>query len=231
VLPSGLRLMEGSEIWTPANWIYYPTPGPLYLTGEVLDEVSLREIQAQSGTPRNFRNILFTNKFNQMLLLSMPSLDTCLHVVDGNQIESAGGEDMLTLQAAPYSLIGQVMTNKAPVTPPTLFGSEPVHGWCYYYQKASLARQQLDWNEVVRLGDESSQLGLAPDDLSEWLPFIEGYKNLGQAAQVEKLIGLIRADVDAHSAICLNLQANRSTPGSYSDAETFASLVAALCAP
>lgn len=229
VLPAGLRLMEGSEVWTPANWIYYPGAGSLYLTGEVLDQVSLQNIQSRADAPRNFRNILFTNKFDQMLLISLPSLQSCLHVLDGQQVETSGQEDALTLQPAPYSVISQVMVDKDPVNMPPLFGREPAHGWCYDYQKASLARQQGDWEEVARLGDEAQAKGYSPKDLSEWLPFIEGYLNVGRFEDALKLSQQVKSNETARQTICQNLLASRSPAGGFSNDTVFRSLVGNLC--
>jgi hypothetical protein len=62
----------------------------------------------------------------------------------------------------------------------TIFGGEPRHDWCYYYQKADLARQFKDWQEVARLGDEAQQLGFGPNNPQEWMPFIEGYAMAGR---------------------------------------------------
>jgi hypothetical protein len=66
-------------------------------------------------------------------------------------------------------------------TPPApLFGAEPAHGWCYYFEKADLARQQKDWAQVVKLGDEAFSLSDYPNDPLERLPFIEGYAHRSQ---------------------------------------------------
>jgi hypothetical protein len=65
--------------------------------------------------------------------------------------------------------------------PPTeIFGKEPAHNWCYYFQKADLARQLGDWQSVVRLGNEAQEKGFSPSSPQEWLPFIEGYAYTGQ---------------------------------------------------
>ena len=43
-----------------------------------------------------------------------------------------------------------------PAAPPaSLFDPEPEHDWCYYFEKAELARQRGDWQEVTRLGDQA----------------------------------------------------------------------------
>ena len=58
---------------------------------------------------------------------------------------------------------------------PVLFGKEPPHDWCYYYEKAELARQIGAWETVAALGDEARAQGFIPGDALEWLPFIEAY--------------------------------------------------------
>ncbi len=57
----------------------------------------------------------------------------------------------------------------------TIFGEEPKHDWCYYFEKADLARQMSDWETVSKLGMEAISLGLSPQDIYEWMPMIEGF--------------------------------------------------------
>jgi hypothetical protein len=65
--------------------------------------------------------------------------------------------------------------------PESLFESELSHGWCYYFEKADLARQFGDWKEVVELGDIGFRLeNDAPNDPIERFVFIEGYANMGE---------------------------------------------------
>jgi hypothetical protein len=63
---------------------------------------------------------------------------------------------------------------------PVIYGPEPGHGWCYHFQKAGLARQLGDWEEVVRLGDAAFKLDDYPNDPIERFVFIEGYAHAGQ---------------------------------------------------
>ena len=55
------------------------------------------------------------------------------------------------------------------------FGPELPQGWCYYYQKADLARQEGDWDEIARLGNDAQKLDLHPNDQIEWMPFLQAY--------------------------------------------------------
>jgi len=58
---------------------------------------------------------------------------------------------------------------------PQVYEPEPAHGWCYYFQKADLARQMGDWETVTRLGDAAFALDDYPNDPIERFVFIEGY--------------------------------------------------------
>ncbi len=62
---------------------------------------------------------------------------------------------------------------------PDIYGPEPAHGWCYYFEKADLARQLGDWDEVVALGDVAFTLDDHPNDPLERFVFIEGYAHAG----------------------------------------------------
>jgi hypothetical protein len=50
--------------------------------------------------------------------------------------------------------------------------------WCYFYQKADLARQTGDWETVVTLWKEAENNGYRPDEGFEYIPFIEAYAHI-----------------------------------------------------
>ena len=61
---------------------------------------------------------------------------------------------------------------------PEVYGPEPEHGFCYYFEKADLARQFKDWGAVVK----SAEIALSlehPYEPAEQLVFIEGYAHVG----------------------------------------------------
>jgi hypothetical protein len=66
------------------------------------------------------------------------------------------------------------------VVPPSVFGLEPAHTWCFYFEKADLARQTDDWAQVAELGDQAFAIPYLPDDISEYLPFVEAYARTGR---------------------------------------------------
>ena len=62
---------------------------------------------------------------------------------------------------------------------PSIFGAAPKHTWCYYFEKADLARQEDNWVKVAEIGDQVFGIPYFPDDLSEYLPFVEAYARTG----------------------------------------------------
>ena len=49
--------------------------------------------------------------------------------------------------------------------------------WCYYFQKADLARQTEDWETIAAIGDEVLPV-MKAGEASEYFIFIEAYMNL-----------------------------------------------------
>ena len=96
-------------------------------------------------------------------------------------------------------LLGSATTDRIQAGPPQpgyppeeIFGPEPEHTWCYFFQKADLARQFGDWDQVVALGDDAREAGYDPkvsasNTTVEWMPFIEGYARLGLWDDAEAL--------------------------------------------
>jgi hypothetical protein len=70
---------------------------------------------------------------------------------------------------------------------PAIYGPEPEHGWCYYFQRADLARQFADWEEVAGLGETAFKLDDHPNSPLERFVFIEGYAHMGDWERALKL--------------------------------------------
>jgi len=186
-MPNIYRYPEGFEVWAPANRIYYPQANPPAITAEVLNADTLQEVLSGEVVERNFRLIEFEIDYSKTLVLSMPSMDSCLHVLkDGFELSQWDTE--ITCQAAVRSRVEQILTEREEHVPPAvIFGREPAHEWCYYYQKADLARQRGDWQDVVQLGEEAAQQGFFPDDPVEWVPFFEAFLHLERLEDASRL--------------------------------------------
>jgi hypothetical protein len=101
------------------------------------------------------------------------------------------------------------------------FGPLSNLGWCYYFEKADLARQIGDWEQVVILGDQAFGKGikyLAPEEL---YPFIEGYAQVGNIERAYQLTEEVRdiskVYVPELCGIWENTLVNISPGTSYSD--------------
>jgi len=81
-----------------------------------------------------------------------------------------------------------ISKNNDDFNPPIwLFGEEPERNWCYYFEKADLARQNGDWEKITKLGDKAFSIPYAPADVAEYLPFIEAYARLGRYDNAQEL--------------------------------------------
>jgi hypothetical protein len=181
LLPGGNRFREGWETWAPANLIYRPGDPYIRIAGIPPDEETLLRATRGEIMFESFRGVNYIVWSSRSLVMSLPSGESCLHVLDGASGELSSNEGTLVRLIAPQSQVDLIVINAQSHAPPeNIFGKEPAHDWCYYYQKAGLARQRQDWALVAALGDEASQQGLVPQDVSEWMPFYVGYAHMGR---------------------------------------------------
>lgn len=155
-----------------------------------------------SGLPENlqfgFRTQFRTLKFegsspNTLLIFYDLSKTNCLWVL---RPDDAGDPELPRITAEAIRIANPSLISSQPVSsdypPRDLFGQEPEHGWCYFFQKADLARQFEDWEKVAELGDQARQAGFSPLNTSsnaphEWRPFIEGYAHTGRWSEAREL--------------------------------------------
>jgi hypothetical protein len=178
-----LRYETDMGLTAPLNWIYAPgysggdLPYALLYTRTRLDGASLPALEPGQPVSFEYRTVRFKGSTLQALTILVPP-NACLHVLDPVY---AGGdtyerEPRFLREAIPLSKPELILAHAGlPEMPVALFGNEPPHTWCYYYEKAELARQVGDWETVAALGNEARAQGYLPGDALEWLPFIEGY--------------------------------------------------------
>lgn len=83
------------------------------------------------------------------------------------------------LREAAYLSSSQWIESEPRVELPDIYGPEPDHGWCFYFEKADLARQHGNWSQVVDLANAAFSLGEGPGAPVELFLFIEGYAHTG----------------------------------------------------
>jgi hypothetical protein len=227
-LPPEFGYGEGYEIWPAADMIYYHQPGPPPVTAEVLNRETIYQIYQGVKKTKTHRNIWLNNVFSHPLIMSITQIGSCLNVIDGAKYELPTEEDPLVRLVAPYSKISRIQTGGYFKQPSSLiFGAEPEHTWCYYYEKAMYARQVGDWAGIARLGDEARARGYSAGDASEWMVFLEGYASVGRDKEAKQLAASIRSDENMQYSVCQQL----STPPDYPQGYAYAKVYELLCSP
>ena len=199
---------EDYEVYGPANMIYYPGQG-IKVSAEVLNASTAVLIQQGVEDAGNYNREVYVPKdYSKSLIMAFPTTESCLHVLDGRQVELPGySGDGIVTDVAPYSRIDQIDVAHVPATVPRqIFGREPEHGWCYFYQKMTLARQKGDWQAVMQLADEAQSLDLRPGDYSEWLPALEAYATLGETKKARQAAAIIKSDRNIRFYLCRELE-------------------------
>jgi hypothetical protein len=130
----------------------------------------------------------------------------CLHLINPSYGESSIEIPDFVSQAAAFTepeLISPEISNLNRERLYQLFGKEPDHTWCYYYEQAELARQFGKWTEIRTLYMQVIDQGLEPAVSEEWLPFIEGLANTQEWQKAVDLSRLLMADSKSNqSMIC-----------------------------
>ncbi len=163
---------------TPPYWYF-----PFYYTNPNVDELLRSAPLEYSKLTMNF-----SGNSNKMLLLSFnPEMKRCLWVMQPQDTNlRLVSDDMRKLSAgSDINLIQQTATE--PTLPESIYGKQNIQTWCYYFEKADLARQYGEWDEIARLWAESKSVGEQADNGFEYIPFIEGFGHLEDWEQVKTL--------------------------------------------
>ena len=213
---------EDYVIWGPANLIYFPekqetVPIKVQLPASLpTGDTIINIIGHGNGRDRDRRGNFVHEDFSAVLVLTQPTQGSCMRILDGSMPELSPQDSYETILIAPYSLIGNVnMAATSPTPPEAIFGPEPVHGWCYYYEEAELASQMGDWTSVIALGEEAAAKGYSPLDPVEWTPFLRAYVATRQIDVLEPYHGVMNETPFIRNQTCqiLKQTANETRSG------------------
>jgi hypothetical protein len=133
------------------------------------------------------RNLKFTGSTSNAIAIVHQGEKRCVQVVDkayADQPFYAAGQEQLVA----VSNTDRILADTQPRLPSQqIFGPEPAHTWCYYFEKADLARQLGDWDTIIDLDRHARAASLAPAFGPEFIPFIEAYANRGDWQQAIQL--------------------------------------------
>jgi hypothetical protein len=124
------------------------------------------------------RNLKFTGDTSEAISIVHQGENRCLQVLDtvytGQPFYSSGQNQLINI-----SYVSRIVDDAKAARPdPDIFGSEPAHKWCYFFEKADLARQEQDWRTVLQLENQAKERNLSPKFGPEYIPFIEAHAQI-----------------------------------------------------
>ncbi len=187
-----LQFYADNSLTGALNWIYDPgnrSEGMDYVMFYPTSRIggTLAAFEPNQAITYDFISEVFTGSTSQTLAFYYQP-PGCLRLLDP-QLDGDNhfiSDDSLMREAASLSSAAWI-TAQAAARMPQIYGPEPVHSWCYYFEQADLARQEGDWARVVELGDKAFSFNDYPNDPTERFVFIEGYAHENDWARVKSL--------------------------------------------
>ena len=154
------------------NFAFFPAGRVVDDPGEFRQGVEL--------TDTRFGTVFKGSSANSITLYFLPEKSQCLWILRPEDARIRNLPELTTI-SLPASNIDRIYRSpESDSYPPRdLFGPEPEHTWCFYYEKADLARQFGDWETVTALWDEAEQRSLEAGSGPEFIVFIEGFAYAG----------------------------------------------------
>ncbi|MCJ7511826.1 MAG: hypothetical protein MUO23_02515 [Anaerolineales bacterium] len=173
-----LDYYSDNSLTAPLNWAYAPdldsTTIP-YMLYYVSIRLGLGLPALEPGLPitQRYRPGTFEGSTSQTLAVYFEP-PGCLQILDVELHDSMPGLSAGLSQAVPLSNLGLI--DPSPEIPARSPFAEAIEAnWCIYFERADLARQQSNWSEVAAIGDHALLLEDRPNNVSEYLPFVEAY--------------------------------------------------------
>jgi hypothetical protein len=230
-----------NSLTAPLNWIYAPdnkTRQMSYILYAIESRLGggLVDLRENQPIQQLYRISSFEGNTSRSILIFYEP-PGCVTVVDPLIDGKLPQKPNYISEAMPLSNLSLVQVDsQSPAVPPAnIFGPEPAHDWCYAYEKADLARQQGDWAEIVKIGDQAlPEAGpLYPVNAPELWPYIEGYAHLGKWKEAEDLTRQsYRLTFRMQGMLCANwARVIKDIPQSQEGQTTFATIQKELKCP
>ena len=216
------QLFSGSSLTGPLNLTYANNLNshniPYLFVVIAQQENVIPDMREDQPVESNFRSFEFNGNTSSMIVFHQPSVG-CFRVLSPS---NSAGEFLYSRRmgfwnsAIPLSNLDQIITNpETPKVPPQeYFGRENQDQWCFYFEKADLARQQQQWNEVIQWYGEAQEKGYKPLTDAEWLPLVDAYLNQNDLQKALEITNLIDDLDKTNTAGFCNLWSNqKGTPG------------------
>jgi len=183
-----------------AYWFFSMGRGLYTKTEELIVGTSLTD---------SIRNFSFEGSSQNALLFYLPGEDQCMRIVTASdEID----RDVPSILEPVISISNPERIKHNPdqdwSPPETIFGREPEHTWCYYFEKAELARQSQDWEQVLNIMADADQRGFSPANVKEYLPLLEAYLYTNQIDEAQTLTRHIKRLSDRIDDLTCNIWLN-----------------------
>ncbi len=188
-----------NSLTAPLNWMYTPTgsapsesaptdgqnPASLpfiLIAVESRLGTTLPDLKEELPLKLAYRAVTFTGSTSQVLALYYAP-PGCVRLLDPQVDVRLPQKPRLMNEALRISDLSRILAAPAvsAAPPPGIFGPQPAPDWCYYYEKADLARQLKDWQSVAQLADTALALDVRLYEVNapELVAYIEGYAHTG----------------------------------------------------
>ncbi len=149
---------------------------------------SKAEIESEDNIYQGFRSAMFAGNKNSILVYFYAP-PGCLRVLDTKQHASLPIFPTSFYQFMNYSNLSLIQREGEPDTfiQDEIFRQPVQKNWCYYFEKADLARQYEDWNTIAEIGDQVLPT-MKAGEASEYIPYIEAYAKLDRWKNVFPLL-------------------------------------------
>lgn len=196
--------LSGDNSMTAAlNWVYDSSPDSLkymlfYLPNR-LEIDSLPALEPGLEVEKDFRTAVYRGSTDDALVVYF-SYPQCLRVLDPVIEPTLSRPPEMPVELRTAAQISNLEQIKTDSTHPDrlstrLFKYLPSeNSWCYFFEKADLARQQGDWKSAAVLGDQALAMVDELDNTWEVLPYLEAYLHTRQYARADELIQRVFRD-------------------------------------
>lgn len=181
LINENLAYYADNSLSAALNWIYGPDEHDDAIEYVLFYPTNRESLSLNPNDPVDYDFLAGTFKGNtSQTVVFYYDPPKCLRLLDPeiDSINRLIPEESLLRNAALLSSTAPILSAQT-AEMPDIYGPEPAHHWCYYFQKADLARQLGDWESVTHLGDDAFALDDYPNDPVERFVFIEGYAHNG----------------------------------------------------
>ena len=194
------------------NWLYAPPlqagdPLPyMLINADLRLGKSLRTLDLDTVLEKNYRVFPFSGSTSQAIVIYYAP-PACLRVLDPMIDPLHPHLAEVFVQALPLSQTQNILTAPVRASPsiPHLFGLPDEGSWCYFYEKADLARQTGDWDTIVALSFSAPFQTLQAQNAPELIPFIEAFAHMGKWAEARQYSQkALQLDPLIHPMLCNN---------------------------